>query len=96
MNYQNPTGNVSNLQLVRIAGSHPAGLGSIPGNRMSFGKPGGKGALDFISVIACICSCCLVEYTLKPSHAISPLKFMSEEGFEPSPTEVDCDLNAAP
>ena len=23
-------------------------------------------------------------------------RFMSEVGFEPTPTEVDCDLNAAP
>ena len=23
-------------------------------------------------------------------------KFLSEVGFEPTPTEVDCDLNAAP
>ena len=32
------------------------------------------------------------------SHLNQPRKkyFLSEVGFEPTPTEVDCDLNAAP
>ncbi len=29
-------------------------------------------------------------------HCREGKKYLSEVGFEPTPTEVDCDLNAAP
>ncbi len=77
--------------VVRIAGSHPAGPGSFPGNGRSFGKLLGWGANTCFSQLPLLG---WVHFYTIPCNCL--LKFLSEEGFEASPTEVDCDLNAAP
>ena len=46
---------------------------------------------EISSVIGKQCTFVHYELNIYPTQ-----KFLSEVGFEPTPTEVDCDLNAAP
>ena len=46
-------------------------------------------------ILLCICN---IKLNIELINITNEFKqnILSEEGFEPSPTEVDCDLNAAP